>query len=65
MNIMDSVEIRLKLQVISDTVVDTEEIYQIMLGCHKDEYEAIMKDVKAAKITAWWDCARYYSFKWR
>ena len=28
-----------------------------MLGCHKDEYEAIMKDVKAAKITAWWDRA--------
>ena len=40
-----------------DTVVNTEEIYQIMLGCYKNEYDLIMKDVKDAKITAWWDRA--------
>lgn len=40
-----------------DTVVDTEEIYQIMLGCYKNEYDLIMKDVKDAKIAAWWDRA--------
>ena len=40
-----------------DTVAATEEVYQIMLGCRKDEYDAIMKDVKAARITAWWDHA--------
>ena len=28
-----------------DTVVNTEDIYQFLLGCHKDEYEAIMNDV--------------------
>lgn len=28
-----------------------------MLGCHKDEYDLIMKDVKDAKIAAWWDRA--------
>lgn len=40
-----------------DTVVNTEEIYQIMLGCYKNEYDLIMKDVKDAKIAAWWDRA--------
>lgn len=34
-----------------------EEIYQIMAGCRKEEYEVLMKDVKGAKITAWWDRA--------
>ena len=28
-----------------------------MLGCRKGEYDAVMKDVKEAKIAAWWDQA--------
>lgn len=39
-----------------ETVVQ-EEIYQIMLGCTKEEYPALMKDVQGAKITAWWERA--------
>lgn len=34
-----------------------EDIYQIMLGCTKEEYPALMKDVHQAKITAWWERA--------
>jgi len=34
-----------------------EEIYQIMLGCRKADYATILKGVKGAKITAWWDRA--------
>lgn len=30
------------------------EIYQIMLGGRKEEYEAILQDVSGAGITAWW-----------
>lgn len=33
------------------------EIYQIMCGGRKDEYSTILKDVKGAHITAWWDRA--------
>lgn len=40
-----------------DQVAAREEIYQIMLGCRKEEYKAVMKDVKDARITAWWDRA--------
>lgn len=31
-----------------------EDIYQIMLGCRKEEYASILKEVSGAKITAWW-----------
>ena len=34
-----------------------EEIYQVMLGCYKQEYPLVMKDVTHAKIAAWWDRA--------
>lgn len=37
--------------------VSHEEIFQIMLGCREQEYDAVMKDVEHAKITAWWDRA--------
>lgn len=40
-----------------DTVANMEEIYQVMLGCRKDEYEMVMRDVKEAQIAAWWDRA--------
>lgn len=31
-----------------------QEIYQIMLGGRKEEYDAILQGVTGAKITAWW-----------
>lgn len=31
-----------------------EDIYQIMMGAFKEEYDAILHDVDSAKITAWW-----------
>lgn len=34
-----------------------EDIYQVVLGCYKQEYPLIMKDVRHAKIAAWWDRA--------
>lgn len=34
-----------------------DKIYQIMMGCYKEEYDMAMKDVEGAKITAWWDRA--------
>lgn len=40
-----------------DMVAKNEEIYQIMLGCRRTDYEAILKDVRGAKIAAWWDRA--------
>ncbi|WP_270839582.1 HAD family hydrolase [Peptacetobacter hiranonis] len=33
------------------------EIYQMMMGGRKDEYDDILKDVENARITAWWDRA--------
>lgn len=34
-----------------------EDIYQIMLGCYKEEYASLMDGVHGAKIAAWWDRA--------
>lgn len=34
-----------------------QEIYQIMMGGRKDEYDRILQNVQGAKITAWWDRA--------
>lgn len=39
-----------------DAVAETP-VYQIMMGGRADEYDAILKDVHGAKITAWWDRA--------
>lgn len=33
------------------------EIYQMMMGGRKDEYDDILKDVENARITAWWNRA--------
>lgn len=33
------------------------EIYQMMMGGRKDEYDDILKNVENARITAWWDRA--------
>lgn len=40
-----------------DEVAKKDEIYQILMGARKDEYEAILKGVREARITAWWDRA--------
>ena len=40
-----------------DTVAEQEEIYQLMLGCRKADYTAILEGTRAAKIAAWWDRA--------
>ena len=40
-----------------DKVADTEEIYQIMVSCRRDDYGTILKGVKEARIAAWWDRA--------
>lgn len=40
-----------------DEIIDTEDVHQIMLGCTMEERPKLLKDVKHAKITAWWDRA--------
>ena len=34
-----------------------EDIYQVMMGGYESEYPLIMKDIKGAKLAAWWDRA--------
>lgn len=46
------------LEIIEDfDELSREEIFQIMIGCRKEEYAAVLEDVKGARITAWWDRA--------
>ncbi len=40
-----------------DKMIENDEIYQIMSGGLENEYPAFLKDVKNAKIAAWWDRA--------
>lgn len=48
----------LKVEVAEDfNLVLLEDIYQVMMGCYESEYERMMKDIRHAKITAWWDRA--------
>ena len=37
-----------------DSFLETEDIYQIMCGCVKEEYDAVLNGVNGAEITAWW-----------
>lgn len=39
-----------------DTIYN-EEVYQIMLGCHKENWDKVLKGTKDAKIAAWWPFA--------
>lgn len=49
---------KLKIEVADDFDETAKDmVYQIMLGSRKEEYPLLMKDVKNAKITAWWDRA--------
>ena len=40
-----------------EKLVESENIYQVMLGCRAEDHEHLMKNVQNAKITAWWDRA--------
>ena len=49
---------KLRLEVADDfDKVAQEEVYQILAGCRKEDYPRMMKNVKAAKITSWWERA--------
>lgn len=37
--------------------VKKQEVYQVLMGLQKEEYETALKGVSSAKITAWWDRA--------
>lgn len=34
-----------------------EDVYQMMMGCYKEEYDQALNQVEGAKITAWWSRA--------
>lgn len=38
-------------------VTAKQDVYQIMMGCRKEEYAQVMGGVSGAKITAWWERA--------
>ena len=40
-----------------DDVVKNDDIYQMMMGCYPEDYEQVLKNVKDAKIAAWWNRA--------
>ncbi len=40
-----------------DKTIKEEEIYQVMLGCRKEDHPHLMRNVQKARITAWWDRA--------
>ncbi len=47
-----------KVTIIDDfDALAEEDIYQIMLSCHKNEHEAILNCADEAKITSWWSRA--------
>ena len=49
---------KLQVEVADDfEEVAKDTVYQIMLGCLKEEYSKLLMDVKGASITAWWDRA--------
>ena len=49
---------KLQIEVADDfEEVAKDMVYQIMLGCLKEEYSKLLEDVKGARITAWWDRA--------
>lgn len=49
---------KLEVEVTDDfEQVAEEEIYQIMMGCYKEEYDSMMKGIEGARITGWWDRA--------
>ncbi len=49
---------KLKVEIADDfDAFSKEEIYQIMLGCRKEDHPRLLQNVRGAKITYWWDRA--------
>ena len=40
-----------------DDIAKNDDVYQMMVGATKDQYDKLLDGVKKAKITAWWDRA--------
>lgn len=40
-----------------EEIAKREEIFQVLLGCRKEEYSSLMRGVQQAKIAAWWNRA--------
>lgn len=40
-----------------EKVLNEERIYQLLVSCRESERETLMKNVRQAKITSWWDGA--------
>ena len=40
-----------------ESMINNNEIFQLMLGSRKEDYAKILADTRASKITAWWDRA--------
>ena len=38
-------------------ILAQEDVYQIMMGCHRSDYDRVLKDTRGVKIAAWWDRA--------
>ena len=38
-------------------LVENDEVFQVILACREPEYTDVLKDVKGAKITGWWEKA--------
>lgn len=38
-------------------LVENDEVFQVILACREPEYADVLKDVKGAKITGWWEKA--------
>ena len=48
-----------RLEVADDLmdIIESNDVYQLMMGCYPSEYDAVMDGVEGARIAAWWDRA--------
>ena len=58
-DLVDYFAIGKQIVVVSDDfeTFSREKVYQIMMGCYKEQYAQALDGVKGAEITAWWDRA--------
>lgn len=58
-DLVDYFAIGKQVVVVSDDfeAFSREKVYQIMMGCYKEEYAQALDGVKGAEITVWWDRA--------
>lgn len=49
----------LKLEIAENfnEIIETDDVYQVMLACSKDEHSEMLKSVDSVKITGWWEKA--------